>query len=518
MKKAPILLGAMVIMFSCGSSQKKQTTATNEQQGISPVSYANSITSQELKEALYTYASDEFEGRETGQPGQKKAVEYLRNQYVSMGIPSPIAPNDYFQEVPLEIVEVPEVELSINGKSFNMLEDFVSLLSSETGHLSSDEIIYAGYGIEDDAYSSYDGLDVTGKVVLIKSGEPKNVDGSYVISNSKKPSKWSKYNQEIAFKREAAITKGAKAVLFYYPESFKRSVSIYGKSRSNMTIKGKASEMYYLMIDDKLANAILPNIETESKSKTLKIHFELNYQNNSKSFTSENVLAFIRGSEKPNEVLVISAHLDHEGVKNGKVYNGADDDGSGTVSILEIAEAFKAAVDSGHTPKRSILFLHVTGEEKGLLGSQYYTDFDPIIPLKDIVADLNIDMIGRVDSKHENSGRNYLYLIGSNKLSTELHELSEEINDQYTNIDFDYTYNDDNDPNRFYYRSDHYNFAKNNIPVIFYFNGTHADYHQPTDTPDKIRYDLMEERARLIFYTAWEIANRDGRLEVDKAE
>ena len=159
----------------------------------------------------------------------------------------------------------------------------------------------------------------------------------------------------------------------------------------------------------------------------------------------------------------------------------------------------------------------VTGEEKGLLGSRYYTDSDPVFPLKNTVANLNIDMVGRVDDAHsENSG--YVYLIGSDKLSQELHDLSENVNKTYTNLELDYTYNDENDPNRFYYRSDHYNFAKNNIPIIFYFNGTHADYHKPTDTVEKIDFETMESRARLVFHTGWEIANRAERIKVDKKE
>lgn len=179
-----------------------------------------------------------------------------------------------------------------------------------------------------------------------------------------------------------------------------------------------------------------------------------------------------------------------------------------------MAEAFKIAADAGDGPKRSILFLHVTGEEMGLFGSRYYADVDPVFPLKNTVANLNIDMIGRVDAKHEGK-ENYLYLIGSDKLSTELHDISEAVNKAYVNLNLDYTYNDDNDPNRFYYRSDHYNFAKNNIPVIFYFNGVHADYHKPTDTPDKIHYEFLETRTRLIFHTAWELANREERIKLD---
>ena len=236
-----------------------------------------------------------------------------------------------------------------------------------------------------------------------------------------------------------------------------------------------------------------------------------------KAVSTENVVAIIEGKSKPEEYVVISSHLDHEGIKNGEIYNGADDDGSGTVALLEVAEAFQEAAEAGKGPERSVIFLHVSGEEKGLLGSKYYTN-NPLYPLANTVANLNIDMVGRTDPKRESDNRNYIYLIGSDRLSTELHEISEAANKATTNIELDYTYNAENDPNRFYFRSDHYNFAKNNIPVIFYFNGTHADYHKPTDTVEKIQFDLLEERARLVFYTAWEVANRKDRLVVDKAK
>ena len=229
---------------------------------------------------------------------------------------------------------------------------------------------------------------------------------------------------------------------------------------------------------------------------------------------SENVLAYIEGSEKPNEIVIISAHLDHEGVVKGDIYPGADDNGSGTSALMEIAQAFKTAQAEGHGPKRTILFLHVTGEEIGLYGSRYYVQ-NPVFPLKNTVCDLNIDMIGRVDDKHKNS-KNYLYLIGSDRLSTELHYTSEKVNETYYKIDLDYKYNDEDDMNRFYYRSDHYNFAKNGIPSIFYFSGIHEDYTSPTDTPDKIEYNLLALRSKLIFATAWQLANQDNRIVVDK--
>ncbi len=227
----------------------------------------------------------------------------------------------------------------------------------------------------------------------------------------------------------------------------------------------------------------------------------------------ENVLAFIYGTEKPEEIVVISAHYDHLGKgDNGEYYPGADDNGSGTAALLEIAQSFQKAVVEGEGPKRSILFLNLTGEEEGLFGSKYYASH-PVFPLKNTVVDLNIDMVGRVDDRHKNG--NYVYLIGADKISKELHFLSEAVNKKYTKLDLDYKYNDDKDPNRFYYRSDHYNFAKNGIPIIFYFNGTHKDYHKPTDTEDKINYDALQKRAQLVFHTAWQIANKKERLRID---
>ncbi len=333
MKKI-LLFCLTTVLMSCGAHQKEVESAD-------PMEYANSITPGELKEHLFTFASDDFEGRETGEPGQKKAAAYLKQQYQEMDIPSPLGGDDYFQEV----------------------------------------------------------------------------DPSYFRGDIK---------------------------------------------------------------------------------------------------STENVVAYIEGSEKPEQVVVISSHYDHIGINDdGQINNGADDDGSGTVGMLEIAQAFEKAVEDGYRPKRTILFLHNTGEEKGLIGSKYYTDH-PVFPMENTVADLNIDMIGRIDSAHAGNDH-YIYLIGSDKLSTELHALSENVNSEYTKLDLDYRYNDENDPNRFYYRSDHYNFAKHNVPVIFYFNGVHEDYHQPTDTPDKINYEALAKRAKLVFLTAWQIANRDARLVVDKA-
>lgn len=242
----------------------------------------------------------------------------------------------------------------------------------------------------------------------------------------------------------------------------------------------------------------------------------LNAKYNENLNDSENIWAFIEGSEKPNEIVVVSAHYDHVGMKKGEIYNGADDDGSGTVAIMEIAAAFQKAKNEGHGPKRSILILHMTGEEHGLHGSRYYSE-NPLFPLTNTVADVNIDMIGRRDDFHKESN-NYVYLIGSDYLSTDLFNVCEDVNKKYNFLSLDYKYNAKSDPNKFYYRSDHYNFAKNGIPVVFLFNGTHADYHKPTDEVSKIEFDALTKRAQYGFAIAWEIANRKAKLIVDKKD
>ena len=227
------------------------------------------------------------------------------------------------------------------------------------------------------------------------------------------------------------------------------------------------------------------------------------------------MLGILPGTDLKDQYIVISAHYDHLGKRGNVIYYGADDDGSGTVSIIEIASAFAKAKTAGKGPRRSILFLANSGEEEGLWGSDYFTSH-PTIPLNQTTADLNIDMIGRIDpNRKQGDSTNYVYVVGDDKLSSDLHSISETENSRYTKMELDYKFNDPNDKERIYYRSDHYNFAKNGVPIIFYFDGIHADYHRPSDTPDKINYNLMAKRAQLVFYTAWDMANRDALLKRD---
>ncbi len=519
MKK--LILCVVGLSMACNSSQKTVTEPVVESTkviAVSPETYAATVTEDDLKKHLYTYASDDFEGRETGQPGQKKAVAYLKEHYVKLGIPAAKSDGDYFQKVPLELKNLPTGTVTINGEELPIGEHIMSFWEA-TG--KTDELVYVGYGIEEGDYSDYKGMDVDGKWVIMKGGEPKNADGNFVLSGTNEASKWSNISEGPELREDLANAKGVKGIIYFDEANFSRYKRYYDYMKTNdsgqMSFKSEDSEAAMLVVDSEIATKLYADITKVDTPKVIPVAFEANLVTSNTPVDTENVVAVLKGSEKPNEYVVISSHLDHIGITaDGQINNGADDDGSGSVALLEIAEAFKKAADAGNGPKRSIVFLHVTGEEKGLLGSQYYTDNDPIFPLAQTVANLNIDMIGRIDPKREGD-RNYIYLIGSDKLSTDLHNLSEEVNKKFMNIELDYTYNDENDPNRFYYRSDHYNFAKNNIPIIFYFNGTHDDYHRPGDTPDKINYDLLQNRTRLVFHTAWEVANRDARVVVDKA-
>ncbi|WCO02843.1 M28 family peptidase [Psychroserpens ponticola] len=487
-----------------------------------PTKYGNTITSDDLKVLLYKFASDDFEGRETGEPGHDMATDYLKEKYISMEVASPYENGQYLQEVPLERQKLPEANITVNGKKATIYDDFIPSKGVNVQSLKVNQIAYAGYGIDAENYSDYKNLDVKGKIVVIKSGEPLNTDSTYVTTGTKEKSQWTSGRRARNLKIESAKNRGAKAVFVlnapthsYFSKRYAKMVDT--EYEGSIRSVGHEDDISDFIISKAFAKQIVNDIDTNHTPKIIDIEIELSIKKNFETFNSNNVVAFIKGDKKPDEIIVISAHLDHLGIEDGEISNGADDDGSGTVAMLEIAQAFKAAIKDGYSPKRSILFLHLTAEEKGLQGSKYYTDVNPIFPLENTVANLNIDMIGRVDKLHEED-RNYVYVIGSDMLSTELFKISENANQTYTNINLDYRYSNKTDPNRYYYRSDHYNFAKHNIPIAFYFNGKHEDYHRATDTPDKIQYDLLENRTRLVFYTAWELVNRKDRIIVDKAE
>lgn len=492
--------------------------------------FSKYVTGDGMKKNLSVLASDEYEGRETGQKGQKMSAEYIKKYYQELGIKplsSPQLKDGFMQSFPLAVFNPQDVEIRIGRKTFTQNTDYFSwanTLGDTTFKI--DKIQFCGYGINTLVYNDFENLQVKDKAVMILDGEPYREDGKSMISQSAEPSMW---GGSFRAKQAEAKKQGIR-FLFIVDKNIKSSYTKFEHriNSTRMSIDSRNEPNYPLIIhiSQEMANELMAGSKYTTGSiadKTAKsgkpLGFEikktvtLSIAQKKYGISAENVMAYVEGSDLKEEVLVISAHYDHLGVHEGKVYNGADDDGSGTVAVMQLAKAFAEAKKQGKGSRRSVLFLNVAGEEKGLLGSEYYTEH-PVLGLDKTICDLNIDMIGRLDDDHKNNP-NYVYLIGADKLSSELHSISEKANKTYTKLDLDYRYNDENEPNRYYYRSDHYNFAKTGIPVIFYFNGVHADYHQETDEIQKIDFNKMEKITRLVFFTAWHVANRNERLKID---
>jgi Zn-dependent M28 family amino/carboxypeptidase len=493
------------------------------------VHYSHGVKAAYLKDNLTVIASDAYEGRETGKKGQKMTAAYIRSAFKQLQL-KPGNDTSFIQNYPLVVRKSSNIDFVVNGNAYSYRKDFYTMPQPEFHDqvFAAEEVVFIGYGIKDSLmhYNDYKKApSLEGKTVMIYPGEPKDKNGNFLKTGTKEESNWSTMSFAYEHKIQAAQKAGAKTILLI-SEADPATVSKGRGKGERMKVpdekKGSESLVFYISkeMGDKIAGtnlaALLKKGEQKGKPQSLKrikTSLKIDIHRDEVGYSGDNVIGIVEGSEMKDEYVFVTAHYDHLGIINGEVYNGADDDGSGTVSVMALASSFAKAKAEGHGPKRSIVFMTVSGEEKGLLGSAWYVDH-PTIPLAKIVCDLNIDMIGRVDDLHQNA-KEYVYVIGSDKLSSELHSINEGMNAKYTKMVLDYTYNDPNDPNRFYYRSDHYNFAKNNIPVIFYFNGTHADYHQETDEVQKIDFPLMELRARLVFLTAWELANRTNRIVVD---
>ncbi|HMN06439.1 MAG TPA: M28 family peptidase [Flavobacteriales bacterium] len=476
--------------------------------------YARWLTEERLHDHLSVLASDEFEGREVGTPGEKKAAAYIMEQFKAQGIPplgdtmgKGMLRDGYRQEFPVVRSHLGGLRMELGGKPCTFLRDHMYFRENLAKEVHTAEVMLltpltAG-GIL---------LGGAGKVTMLWD------DGGKSATKA-----------DLGMLGEMSKGTGME-VLLVVDSSANELMERFGAKlqEGRLRLGGPAGSMkkdeglQVIMITPELGEAIIREAglkpkkalkEAATKRVILKVPMAFSAKNLEEELTGQNVLAYLEGGDKKDELVVVTAHLDHVGVQDGEVYNGADDDGSGTVAVLGMAEAFAKAKADGHGPRRSMLFMTVSGEEKGLFGSRWYTD-DPVFPLANTVANLNIDMIGRVDSTHEGNDH-YVYVIGSKRLSSELGEILEQQNATYTQLELDYTFDADDDPNRFYYRSDHYNFAKHGIPVAFFFNGVHEDYHGPYDEVDKIRFDLLHQRALLVFHTAWELANREDRPVVD---
>ncbi len=475
-----------------------------------PRPFAKTITAEDLKKHLYIVASADFEGRETATEGQHKAAAYIENHFRSIGL-LPGNGDNYLLPYPVYQDSLESAAFSVNDQSFTLNQDFYASPANNTVGMTASEIVFAGYGISDSTRDDYKGLNVRGRIVVILGGNPPGTPAP-TGRRFRGPGK-----QDIAQRNGAA----AVLILMHSGTPVPPQLSS-PKSNMSITEYKRTNSISFFYITDKIAQAIFGDDFGQLQSgtpmsKVYNANVKLDLKKTTNYLQASDVLGLLPGTDLKDQIVVISAHMDHLGIRNGEIYYGADDDGSGTVSILEIASAFAKAKAAGKGPRRSILFLANSGEEEGLWGSQFYTDH-PTYPLDKTDVDLNIDMIGRIDPNRKyGDSMNYVYVVGSDKLSTDLKPISEGDNKKYSKLELDYKLDDPKDPERIYYRSDHYNFAVKGVPIIFYFDGIHADYHRPTDTPDKINYDLMAKSAQLVFYTAWEMADRNDMLKRDIA-
>jgi hypothetical protein len=535
--KKQIVYTSMALLLGFGACAQNKTA----------IQFSQSISKDNAYKHLSVLASDEYEGRETGKKGAWMAADYIRTQFKNLGLTAPVN-GSYFQPVGMATYSLSQTVLTVNGTPMESLKDFVIQPNNVTLKgftFNASEVLFAGYGLTKGDYNDYTGQNVSGKVVMIFAAGDPTQKGAAPAANDR------------TAMRKAMADRQAK--ISYLMNNNAAGIIMVDPMLDNITPEMKAryagSDQVVLlnaanverMQNQKSPNVVSVNTATANQilkaagltvdglqqqitaagkpaSRVVKVDISASAMKQENKVRAENVLGFLEGSDPKlkSEVLVISAHYDHEGLTasgEDKVFNGADDDGSGTTGVIMMAEAFVKAKKAGKGPKRSILFLTVVGEEKGLLGSDWYSEH-PVFPLKNTIANLNIDMIGRTGTEYQTKAdsTNYIYVIGSDKLSTELRQISEAANKTYTKLHLDYKFDDPNDTERIYYRSDHYNFAKHGIPIIFYFNGVHEDYHQPSDEIGKINFPLLAKRAQLAYYTAWELANRATRPVVDKTD
>jgi peptidase M28-like protein len=517
---------------------KKAAVPVTTQRGV------DTIAAAQLREYLTFIASDEMEGRDTPSRGLDITAQFLALNLSRWGFKPAGDGGSFFQHIDLRRnrADVGETKVEFNGRALTSGTDFLPVAGSGT---ASGQLVFAGNGwfVKSKEMDAYKGIDPAGKIAVIfgtPNQRPRNISTADL----------GKQGEGYMNANEYAKQKGVVGLIYIPDFQFLAN----WRARQRLIERGSTFPAKFqtqaptpntvlpsVVVSPEIANFLLANetpsataIFAASYGNGLPAAFALNAQkkvtlsvaSSSETIPTQNVVAIWEGSDPllKSEYVALGAHYDHVGsgcppAGNDTICNGADDDGSGTTALLGMAEAL---AKSPTRPKRSILFVWHCGEEKGLWGSRYFTEY-PTVPLDHIVAQLNIDMIGRSrkadDTNPKNSeltGPDAIYVIGSTMMSTELGDLLNTVNKSFLNLAFDTKYDDPKDPNRFFFRSDHYNYARKGIPIIFFFDGTHEDYHRPGDTADKIDYQKMEKVTRTIYMTAWEIANRPARVKVDK--
>jgi len=477
--------------------------------------YAALVTPKALKEKLTILASADMEGRETASPGQKKAAAWIEEQFKKFGL-LPGNGDSYQQVYPVYFDAMNDQLLRVNGKTFGWDKEYNFTLGSLfKGYKTFNNFVFAGYGVVDSASKTndYAGLDVKGKVVIVMDG---GTPAPAAPTGGRRG-----FQNPNAGKIAAAQKNGASGLLII-SSAFPRTTPTPVKS-TRMVLAINEPPLFIATISDDVASALIGRTSKVAFADFKNVNkgnyfaeLQLGAERNPEMRESSNVIGILPGTDKKDEYVFLTGHYDHLGKNATGIFYGADDDGSGSVGVIQNAEAFSTAARKGDKPRRTMIFMTVSGEEKGLLGSEYYSEH-PTIDLSKASVDLNTDMIGRGDSsRHGLDTLNYIYVIGHDKLSSDLPGIIESANKRSVNIALDYKFDDPNDVNNIYFRSDHYNFAKKGIPILFFYDGMlGADYHKQTDTVDKIQFDMMAKRAQLVFYAGWDIANRDNMLKRD---
>ena len=545
----------MALFLSGCASQERAGNEEQEERNL--YSFSEYITPEFLQKHLQVIAHDSLQGRATGTTGIEKAAKYLSRFYEGLGIEPMGDDGSYFQTYRINAeftdsllydtfrIEGEElVRIDHSKESSGSQGEYIRLYGG-TRALTGD-VVFAGFGLNDGENNIHhlEGTDLEEKWVLIFEDIPYVENGDTLIS----PDITSNSRiQTILGEKDAA---GILLISDYTQSEFEDLAAV----SSNLMSKPASMSLTYLdggrstnrvykginQISPDMAATMLglensENLELFRQSLIDDIHqfragetgFYLEYTpfEGPGYIEAQNVIAFIEGEDPvlKEEVLVLVAHYDHIGItqpndEGDAINNGADDNGSGTAALMAIANAFREAADRGYRPERSVLFLHVSGEENGLLGSRYYSDH-PVIPIENTVANFNTDMVGRSDPENIKKGdTDYVYLIGGEIISSELDSLVQAANKKSVNMRLDRKYNDLQDPNQFYRRSDHWNFGRLEVPFVFFFTGVHEDYHRPSDHSEEIDYEKLSRVTKLIYTSSVEVANYEGRPDVDNQQ
>lgn len=549
--KRNLLALFLFVSFILPSASMAQTAARAK----SPARLAaETIQAKQLSDYLYFIASDEMEGRDTPSRGLDTTAKFIGMNLSRWGFKPAGDNGTYYQKIALrrDIIDAANTSVEIGGQKFAYGEDFMRLSGNGTGAVSA-PVVYAGNGwmIKSKNLNPYQGIDVKGKIVAVYgegavTGQTLVPLPTGVTSADLQGQRGVDWADAVTYARQ----NGAAGVMIlpsqFLQENWSGVRQMFGRNRvyverfaqqqrqnSTQAIPAMSLPSVFLA-SPKLADALFSGEAGNPLRGTANSSFDLNASKKinfnvalkPETLTTQNVVAIWEGSDPvlKNEMVAVGAHYDHIGISQNpnladRINNGADDDGSGTTGVLAMAEAL---AKSPKRPKRSILFVWHCGEEKGLWGSQYFTNY-PTVDLKNVIAQLNIDMIGRSrkpdDTNPKNkdlSGENEIYVIGSKMMSSQLGNVTDAVNKSFLNLNYNFRYDDPKDPNRFFFRSDHFNYAQKGIPIVFWFDGVHEDYHQPGDEPQKIDYNKMEKVARTIFLTMWELADTKDRPKVDK--